>query len=321
MSDIAPITVEALPGYTGLDGDNADNYFRAGQRKALLCSEVINPFTDSLKDFTEYDDDNRPGSEIIKPCFIGGMKFEMKVTPTTKRPGYKEVFQEIYSHLRTRLAQYRAGERPVGIMTIYAQPYVSANEILKMIKRTKKRVTSRGVKIAIEKQPDFPEDVESVVVPLGMDFRELNSGNARRYLDASSLANDYAGLIKEFEEELLGLTGYGNGCVPDETEHMYRQVGSHIFHVKSIPVESTKYEKVISGLDAEPGKRKVENGGDLTLITNNIQIPRLDIYKANVRDGDHLVSLCGLLRRMNKLVKDSTATKVKQKPIMHYPVV
>jgi len=321
MSDIAPITVEALPGYTGLDGENADNYFRAGQRKAMLYAEVISPFTDSLKEFTEYDDDNIPDSETTLTCGIDGMKFEMKVTPTTKRPGYKEVFEETDSHLRARLAQYKSGERPVGILTIDGEPYVSANEVLKMMKKTKRKVTSKGVKIAIDKQPVFPSDVGSVVVPLGMDLYELNAGNARRYLDASSLANEYASLIKEFEEELLGLTGYGNGCVPNETEHTYRQIGRHIFHVKSIPVESTKYEKVISGLDAEPGKRKVENGGDLTLVTNDIQIPRLGIYQVKVREGEHMVRLNGLLRRMNKLVKDNTTTKVKQKPIIHYPVV
>jgi hypothetical protein len=321
MSDIAPLTVGSLPGYGGFDGENADNYFRAGQRKAILYSEVISPFSDALKDFTEYDDDNIPSSETTAPCQIGEMEFVMKVTPTTKRPGYKEVFQEVDGHLRSRLAQYNADERPVGIMTIDGEPYVSANDVLKMIKKNKRAVSSKGVKIAISDQPDFPSDVSSVVVPLGMDLGELNAGNASRYLEANSLVAGYASLMQAFEAELLGMTGYDNGHVPDKTEHMYKQVGRHIFHVKSIPVESTKYEKAISGLDAKPGRRKVENGGDLTLVTSDVSIPRLDIYQAKVRDGDHLVRLRGLIRRMDNLIKKNTDTKVKQKPIIHYPAI
>lgn len=321
MSKVAPVTIEALPGYSGFDGPNADNYFRAGQRRVMLYAEVISPFTESLKDYTGFDDNNRPDSETKMTCNIDDMDFVMKATPTTKRPGYKEVFQELDSHLRTRLAQYKSDERPVGVITIEGEPYISANDVLKMIKKTKRRVTSKGVKIAIDEQPDFPDEAGSVVIPFGSDMYELSAGNARRYLDANTLANEYASLIQAFEAELLGLTGYNNGNVPDETEHMYQQVGRHIFHVRSIPVESTKYERVISGLDAEPGQRKVENDGDLTLVVNDVDLPRLSIYKARKRDGDHLVRLNGLIRRMNRLVRDNTTMKVKQKPLIHYPVI
>jgi len=315
-----PITVEALPGYTGLDDDSGDNYYKASQRKAFLSSEIINPFEESLKEFTDYDDDNIPSDEMEVTCDLGDMKFVMHVTPTKKRPGYKDVFEEIDGYLRTRLAEYKADERPVGILTIEGQPYISANDILKMIGKNKRQVTSKGVKVSIAERPDMPVDMDSVVVPLGMDLYELTESNARRYLEACSLCKDYADMVSEFENELLGFTGFSNDNPPSQTEHMYKQVGSHIFHVKSIPVDSTAYGKVVAGLDKEPGKRKPENGGDLVLVTNDIEVPRLSIYQTRKRDGDHLVRLKALIRRMDKLVADNTTTKVRQ-PIAHYPVV
>jgi hypothetical protein len=320
MDEIAPITVEVLSEYSGLDGENADNYFRAGQRNALLYSEIINPFETALKDFTDYDDNNIPKEEMEITCELGGMNFVMNATPSKKRPGYKEVFEDVDSHLRTKLAEYNANERPVGIITLDGQPYISAEDVLKSIGKKKRQVTSKGTKIAIAKRPVIPSDVNSIVVPLGMDLSELTEGNAMRYLEACGMAKGYKELISAFEEELLGLTGFNNGNPPEQTEHMYKQIGSHIFHVKSVPVESTSYGKVISGLDANPGKKKPENGGDLTLVTKEIDVPRLSIYKTKIREGDHLIKLKSLIKRMDSLVKANTDTKTRH-PMAHYPVV
>jgi hypothetical protein len=320
MNEIAPITVEALPEYSGLDDENADNYYKAGQRKALLHSEIIDPFTTSLKEFTDYSDDNIPDDDMEICCDISDLRFVMAATPTTKRPGYKEVFDDISGYFGARLEEYKAGNRPVGVFTIDGEPYISANEALKMIGKKKRQVTSKGVKISITDMPEIPADVESFVVPLGTDMYELCKGNAQRYLDALSMSKDYAELVSAFEQELLGLTGFSNGNPPEQTEHMYKQLGSHIFHVKSVPVESTAYGKVIAGLDAKPGKKKPENGGDLVLVTNEIQVPRLRVYDTRKRDGDHLIRLKGLTKRMDKLMEQHTQTKTRH-PIAHYPVV
>ena len=130
MSETHPITVEALPEYGGLDGDNADNYYKAGQRKAFLYSEMVDPFTSSLKEFTDYSDENIPDDEMEISCDIGNLGFVFTATPTKKRPGYKEVFEDVDSYLRTRLAEYKAGERPVGVFTIDDEPYISSDEVL-----------------------------------------------------------------------------------------------------------------------------------------------------------------------------------------------
>lgn len=320
MVKMVPVTVEALPEYTGLDGENADNYYKACQRNALLSSEIITPFRTALKEHTGYDDENRPNGEVEVPCDIGDFRFCMKVTPTAKRPGYKDVFEEVYFYLSTRLDEYKASERPVGVWTIEDEPYVSAEDILAMMNKMKRRIKSKGVKIEIT-DPELPAGNGSMVLPLGADTSELTEGNAGRYLEARSMAERYAGFISGFEEELLGFTGYGNDHPPEQAEHMFRHIGRHIFHVASVPYESTCYGKIIAGLNAKPGKKKVETGGDLVLVTKNIEIPRLKMYKARQREGEHLIRLKGLLKRMDKLMEDKTDTKVRQKPILHYPIV
>lgn len=320
MADIAPLIVDALPPYTDLDGENADNYYRASQRRALLSSEIIDPFIASLKDSAGYSDENIPDEEVEVPCDIGQFRFSVKVTPTKKRPGYKDVYEEVDGYLRTKLSEYKAGERPGGIYTLDGEPYLSSGDVLTRIKKTKRRVIAKGVKREISHSP-VPSRTESMVVPLGMDMAELTEGNVSRYLEACSLLELYKLFISAFENELLGMTGYSNDSLPETTEHLFRQMGRHVFHVKSIPYESISYGKVISGLDAEPGKKKPEKGGDLVLVTRDIHIPRLDIYRPKQRDGDHLVRLNGLLRRMDRMVKESTETKVRQKPITHYPIV
>jgi len=318
-NNIIPITVEALPAYHGLNGEDADNYYMANQRKAFLGAQVINPFSDALKEKTGYSDRKIPHKPLEKPIMIGDFRFVAQVTPTTKRPGYKEIFDELDGYLRARLAEYKAGNRPVGVFTIDGEPYVSAHDVLRSLKKAKSRVTSEGVKIGIT-DPEHNGTPGSVVVPLGMDLEQLTEGNAARYLDAEFLSGEFAEFIEGFEGELLGLTGFGDGHPPSQTEHMYRQMGSHIFHVASVPYASTSYGKIVDTLDKEPGKNP-EIGGDLVLVTMDVDIPRLKVYDPRRRDDDCLVKLKALLNRMDRLVEDNTETKLRQRPINHYPVV
>lgn len=321
MVEIAPITIQALPEYRGLDGESADNYYRAGQRRALLSSEIVNPFETALKDSTGYSNGDIPDKEKEVPCDVGDFRFLMKVTPTTKRPGYKEVFDEVNDYLASKKAQYDAGERPAGVYTLDGEPYISAQEVLDVITDGKDRIMSKGAKIEITDAPGIPSGISSMVLPLGMGMSELTEGNTTRYLEACALSERYGEFMSAFEEELLGLTGYDNDNPPGTTEHMFQQLGHHIFHVKSIPYESIGYGKVVAGLDKEPGKRKPENGGDLVLAAQGIEVPRMEAYRPKTRDGDRLIRLNILLERIESLVEENTQTKVRQKPFAHYPIV
>jgi hypothetical protein len=315
-----PIVIEPVPEYSGLDGANADNYYRAGQRSALIDCEVIDPFQCSLKQCAGYGNGSVPDSEEEIPVNVGNYEFLLKATPATRRPGYKAVFQEMEQYLNTRMEEYKKGERPVGVLTIDNEPYIPSGDLLKRIRKARNRIISRDANVSISGMPE-PPSVQSMILPLGMDMAELCHGNAGRYLEALSLDQLYKEVVSSFEEDMIGLTGLNNDSPPDQTEHLYRRLGSHIFHVKSIPYESTNWGKALAGLDKDPPKRKPENGGDLTLIEMGLEISRLEIYRVRKRQGRNLVRLDGLISRMESLEKGFTKTKVRQRPIIHYPIV
>jgi hypothetical protein len=319
--DIRPVSIDALPEYSGLNGRNANNYYKAGQRRAFICSEVTNPFETSLRESTTYSDSNIPKREKEIPIDIGDFAFLLRATPTRKRPEYKEVVEDLGDFLWTKLEEYRAGERPAGMITIKDEPYIPVDMVLGRIRDSREEGNSRGVRITIAERPDIPENVYSVVVPLGMDISLLTEGNAARYLESLSIQEGYDRFTSSFEGDLLGLTTFSDDNPPRQTEHMYRKIGRHIFHVRSIPYESTSWGRVLSGLESEPPKRNPESGGDLTLIEMGIEIPRLEIYATRKRGGKPLVRLKGLLSRVSDLTQENTSTKVRQRPINHYPIV
>lgn len=315
-----PVLIEAVPEYTGLDGENADRYYRAGNRLAFLNTEVIEPYCSSLRATVPYDSENIPDKEEVIPVNFGEYGFLLRATPKNKRPGYKSVFEEIEGFILNRLDQYKEMERPVGIKTIDSEPYICSGDVLSRLSDARKKVISRDVSISIAKQPDIP-DVSSMVVPLGMDMTELNQGNTSRYLEASGLSRLYSRFISGFEGDILGLTGFDNDNPPAETEHMYRRYGNHIFHLRTVPYESTDWGKVLSGLDKKPPKRNPEKGGDLVLVEYGLVAPWLQAYVPRKRDGKTFVRLEWLLSRMKHLKEFHTKTKVRQKPINHYPIV
>lgn len=316
-----PVIIEAVPAYTGLDGRNADNYYRATQRSAFMQGEVLEPFCGALKEFTEYDSDNIPDSEKEISLSIGRYGFLLKATPTARRPGYKAVFEDAEQFLDTKLEEYEAGERPRGILTIEDEPYIAAKAILSRIEEARETGDLSDVNISIADITPWQREVYSMVVPLGIDMSELTEGNAARYLEAHSLNSLYKELITDFEEHLLSLTGFDNDNPPMETEHMYRRLGEHIFHVRSVPYQSTEWGKVVGDLVKEPPKRRPENGGDLVLIERGIEVPRLETYRTRIRGDNKFVRLNGLLSRMEEVKENRTKTKVRQRPINHYPIV
>ncbi len=315
-----PITIDALPPYGGLDGGNAENYYRAGQRLALVQNEVIIPFEDALKDMTGYNQGRIPHEEEKMNVHSGRYVFGLTATPTTKRPGYKELVEELGGFLENRLSQYKAGERPVGVLTIGGHPYIGVEDVLSRIKCSRDTVLSKGTKIAIVRRPALRAEAP-LVIPLGMDLYELSDGNARRYLQAFGMCREYGEIISSFENDLLEEAGFTNDNPPQQTEHMYKAIGNHVFHVKTVPYESTSWGKMLEGLDKPIPKKKTENAGDLTLIREGITHPRLEPYQTRKREGQPMVRLEALTSRMEDLFLDNTETAIRQKPINHYPIV
>ena len=85
-------------------------------------------------------------------------------------------------------------------------------------------------------------------------------------MQALGLLEKYSQFISGFEGELLGLSGFGDEHMPEETEHMYQQLGPHVFHVKTVPYQSTSFGKVVAGLDKEPPKKMAPKNKPITSV-------------------------------------------------------
>ncbi len=313
-----PILVEVVPEYRGLDEESAGNYYRSGSRDALLRAEVLNPFDEALRDSAGYNDKFPEGKETVDIA-LEGFNFSVEVQHTKKRPGYKEIFEDMDNYLRARLDDYESGNRPRGVLTLEEEPYISAFSLLERLDGMRESVLSEGVKKTIVSPA--PIQTDSIVIPLGQDISSLNGMNAHRYLEALALSESYRSFISGFEGELIGLTGFDNKHPPQETEHLYKRLGDHIFHVKSVPYNSIGYGTALAGLDREPPKRKPEKAGELVLVTRGIESPAAERYRPKRREGDCLVRLRELATRMDELKEENTKVAVRQKPILHYPIV
>jgi hypothetical protein len=324
MSEIMPVTIEALELYAELDEKGAENYFRARQRKGFLEREFTSKFDANVKAFQGYTDERVPTSEITSPVPVGDFVFHVKATPSTKRPGYEEVFTYLRETLEEVLRNYHDGIRASGVLTIDGQPYIAMDTVKEKIQRKRDDVTQNGVKLEIV-HVDIPdvlseEDVSSLSVPIGNGFIDLKPGNAANYIRAKRLIELYTQIAKEFEDNLVDLTGYSNANPPEDTQHLWQTFGSHIFHVPTIPYPSPSYGQMVNRL-VKKTQRNTKTTGDLVLIEREIEKPELEVYAARTRNGQKYISIQGALARMGGIQETYTGIKVRQKPINHYPLV
>jgi len=328
MKATMPVTVEVPQHYVELDEQGARNYYRARQRKAFLEREVIKPFEDALREHTGYSDENIPGEQTEVGLDLGEIRFSMKCTPATKRPSYETVLSDLRNYLENAREPFNLATawsiwRPKGKNGLYIPLHAAECRV----ESKQNEVESRGVKIEIVTEA-APEsvlgDAQALPVPLNRANKELTAGNARVYLGAQELLDLYKSIVSEFENALIGLTGYSNSNMPEETTNHWESLGEHLFRIPTIPYASTCYAKVMSGLTKEDDKP--EKAGDWPLLRAGSKVRRLKKYDARKRrDGkpeDRLfISLDGAIERLDQLMTEHAAQKVRQRPIEHYPLV
>lgn len=319
-----PVTIEALELYTELDEKGAETYYRARQRKGLLEREFTGKFSAKVKEKPGFSDESPPAEETFESVKVGDIAFRVKATPSTKRPGYEEVFNYTKEVLQEALRNYQNDVRAAGIMTIEGRPYIALDTIRGKIHGKRDEVTQSGVKLEIA-EIDIPkalasEEVLGLALDIGNGIAELTPGNAANYIRAQKLLDGYSGIIKDFESGLVEMTGYSNSNPPDETKHMYQSFGMHVFHVPTVPYPAPSYGQMVSRLVKET-QRNTRTTGDLVLIERNSERPELEVYAARTRGGKKYVSIQGMLERMDAIQDLYTDTKIRQKPINHYPLV
>ena len=328
MKATMPVTVEVPQHYVQLDEQGARNYYMARQRKAFLEREVIKPFEAALREHTGYSDENIPREATEVGLDLGEIRFSMKCTPTTKRPSYEMVLSDLRNYLENAREPFSLAAawsiwKPKGKNGLYIPLHAAESRV----ESKQNEVESRGVKIEIVTET-APEsvlgDAQALPVPLNGASGKLTAGNARVYLGAQELLDLYKSIVSDFENALIGLTGYSNSNVPEETANHWESLGEHLFRIPTIPYASTCYAKVMGDLIKE--SEKPEKAGDWPLLRAGSRARKLKKYDARTRrEGkpeDRLfISVDGAIERLDQLMAEHTEQKVRQRPIEHYPLV
>lgn len=319
-----PVNVNAMELYTALDERGAESYYTAKRRKYFLEREVTKKFEDSLRAYPGFSDENIPSGEVSRVCELGDISFTVKASPTTKRPGYEDVFNYAQEYLTELLRNAQDGTRMPGMVTIDGMPYVSTELVLGKMEGKKEEILQSGCKIEIA-EVDIPsslrnEGISTLAVPIGNGIAELNPAGAVLYLRARGLIEGYKAVISGFENELIALTGYGKDNIPEEPRDFWHQIGSHLFHVPNIPFRSPSYGKMVDRVSKRT-ERKAKTTGELVLLEMGREFPEMEKYRTRVRGGKPLVSVEGLLERMGEIKEECTQPNLKQRPIGHYPII
>ncbi len=328
MKATMPVTVEVPQHYVELDEQGARNYYRARQRKAFLEREVVKPFEEALREYTGFSDKKIPREATEVGLDLGETRFSMKCTPTAKRPSYETVLADLRNYLENAREPFNLGTlwaawKPKGKNGLY----IPLSAVEKRVESKQEEVESQGVKIEIVTEA-VPEnvlgDAQALPVPLNGASRELTESNARVYLGAKELLDLYKAIVSDFESALIGLTGYSNSKIPEETTNHWESLGEHLFRIPTIPYASTCYAKVMGGLTKEDDRP--EKAGDWPLLREGSKARKLRKYDARKRRDrkpeDRLfVSVNGTISRIDQLTAEQTTQKVRQRPIEHYPLV
>lgn len=295
-----------------MDSAAAQNYFslKIGSI-SFLEDEIIKPFERGLKASTGFSDEKRPKDVKIKNVTLDGIVFNITTRPTTKRPSYQDVYNNLVTYLGFIEQEYNEGKRKEGVLTIDSTQYISANLILEKLNDWKDEILKEGIeqKIEIAKIPEeLEEDIEGMTVSL-INYGELTPANARTYIRALNFKADGTEIVKGFEEQLKAQTGFSKKNIPEETADSWVQTGNYLFRVQSVPYDSTSYGKIINKLAKVD--EKLQKSGDLVLIANGFEdISRR--YGVKVRDGRQYIPLDRLNNIITELTEKNTQKALKQ---------
>ena len=317
----AAIKIDPVGKFSELDSKNAWNYFKASRRKGYLSAEILNPFGDKLKESTGWSDEKIPKSVLKTPYKFKEVEFVVTTKPTTKRPGYAEVYDDIIVYLNFILEECKKGASIKNIKMLEDTPYILVESLVERVQGKHGEILKEGVeqKIVYSESERLKEEKPSRIwVPTKRNQNELNNDNSIIYVRADKLFAYFKDeVIEPFESALKSLTGWGEK-IPEETQDYWEQLGPHVFKVQSIPSPSTKYADVIKRLIKE--NKKPENSGDWIKILNDTEDKFTRKYSVKTVGKEKYASVVRTLKTIEDIKEEKTETQVKQ-PISYYPMI
>ena len=311
------LTFEMPPEFGGLVEESGGHYFKAKlQTIPFLKREVIEPVESAVKEQTGWNDDNIPDREHEQEIKIGSTVFQVTTKPTTKRPGYKEVYEHTLQFLDTLTQQHRDGIERKGVVTRDDQLYVGVDHLLDAVNRYKNQVLRRGVSQGIDVELKKAEDKISVPI---MDYGQLPRQAGEMYQHAKPFhtqADQRA--VKALEAALKEDTGFNQGKVPSDPQHSWKQLGEYLFHLISSPTTNIKYGKIVNGLIKET-KKQGKTTGELVSLDRGWALPEGVQYDTYSHAGKTFVGIASLEGRIGDLVNNHSTPDVRH-TLNSYPL-
>lgn len=217
--------------FGGLNEEGARNYYRAKiDVIPFLNKQIISPFEDALKEFTEYNDKSIP-KDVMKTILtckdIPGGKFVITTTPTTKRPSDKDVYDEM-------MRFFWKGYNPVDVC-----------KFLNDIRNFRESILDKGVKQEITpKHEELDEKLKNVDVSIiGNPEKDiLIPAKGLMYLRTCKLYDNLSQYVSAFDSSLKESTGITKELKERKVES--KQIGNTLFIIRATPSESVKYKSL-----------------------------------------------------------------------------
>ena len=275
----------------------------------FLKNQIIKPFEDALKEYTGYTDTNIP-SEVketeVECSTIPGGRFIITTKPTTKRPGYGNLYTEIQN---TFLQHSISGNSLIYI-----------KHFLDKIADFREIILSRGVeqKIAPDYE-DIDKGLEKAVVSIIKDPKEAIHIPAKglMYLEAGIICANNSEYISDFEKALKEEAGISKEL--KEIRLVEKQIGDALFVMRGTPYESMQYGQICNTFIEElgvlcgekPELPKTEKAKAKALAAYEEMNKKVsEIYPLAKKDGRLSVPLENLVKRFEDLKKEFTKDDV-----------
>jgi len=340
-------------GLAKIDEETFLNYMKFENDKKILNRRIIEPFKNSLCASTGYDDENLPESpqDLVVP--VGSVEYRIHVTPTTKRPSYKNTLENFENFINFLIEQNKNGVRREGVRIFEGkegrEPYVRNDILLEKLVEGLTKLTEgkEGVRFKIEcMDPALKIEVpEKIYIVWNRNYGALTDYNARIFQQARNFLvegkkrtegyttkkNGKTIRVKRFKEILLeeGLTTLGIKAEELEEPVAIQYPFEHIVFIQQLePRKSVKYKNVVEALikDAPQKITKRSRIGDLVLIENFDNFKEsgfvnekfIEDYDPRRYEGSMYIRLFGIKKRVEQYIKEFEESNIEQNIFIAY---
>lgn len=310
------LAFEMPPKFGGLNEESGRHYFQAKlQTLPFLKKEVIDPIEKAVKKKTGWNDGNIPDKEQEQEVKVDSAVFQITTKPTTKRPGYKEVYEHTLQFIDILKQQYQEGVQRKGVVARDDKLFVGVTYLLDAINRYKDQVLTRGVEQKLTIELKTPE--AKIAIPI-LNYDQLPHQAGEMYQHAKPFhAEADARAVKALEATLKESTGFSKDKVPQEPQHTWKQLGDYLFHLISSPTENIKYGKLVNSL-IKVTKKPAKSTGELVILQNGWGLAE-GLYDIYTHAGQTFVGIAPLENRIGELMKQNTTPDVRH-TLNNYPL-